>query len=106
METPPRILEPSLTHGAHPGHEPLGHEGPGHETEDAPVPWVVFTGVGLAAATALVFLIVYVIFQFMAHRPLTTAPPNPMAGTDQQQFPPAPRLQDHPADEIKALHQQ
>jgi|SRR5580700_3083504 hypothetical protein len=77
-----------------------------HETEDANVRAIVITGVALAIGAAIVFVIVHWIFQYLADHPLTTARPNPMAETDRQQFPPAPRLEEHPAIELKDLHSQ
>src|SRR5256885_8097182 len=78
----------------------------GHETEDASVLGIVYTVVGLALGSALVYLIVYGIFQYLASHPVTTAPSNPMAETDRQQFPRPPRIEEHPAIEIKELHTQ
>ena len=76
----------------------------GHETEDASVPGIVYAGVGLAVGSLIVALIVYGVFQHLANKPLTTAPPNPLAETDQQRIPPAPRIEEHPAIELKDLH--
>jgi hypothetical protein len=82
-------------------HTPIGHE-----TEDANVRAVVLTGAALAIGTAIVILIVYGIFRYLADHPITTAPTNPMAETDRQQFPPAPRIEEHPAIEVKDLRSQ
>ena len=82
------------------------HITPGHETKDASVRGIVYTGVGLAVGSLLVYLLVYGIFQYLAEHPLTVAPPNPMAETDTQHFPPAPRIEEHPAIELKDLHTQ
>jgi hypothetical protein len=76
----------------------------GHETEDASVPGIVYAGVGLAVGSLIVALIVYGVFQYLANQPLTTAPPNPLAETDQQRIPPPPRIEEHPAIELKDLH--
>src|SRR5690348_9408955 len=78
----------------------------GHETEDASVRGVVYTGIGLAASAAVVFAAVYGIFQYLANHPLTTAPSNPMAEIGQQQVPPGPRVEEHPAVEVKELRSQ
>ncbi len=59
---------------------------------------------GLAIGAAIALAIVYGIFQFLSTQPVTTAPPNPMAETSVQQFPPAPRVEEHPAVEIQELH--
>jgi len=78
-------------------------EAVGHETEDANVRDIVITLACVAAGAALVCLMVYGIFRYLADHPLTTAPPNPMAETDRQQMPPAPRIEEHPAIELKDL---
>lgn len=88
------------------GHEAPGHESAGHETSDASVHGIVYAALGLAIGTVLSGLIVYGIFQYLANHPVTTAPLNPMAETDRQQFPPAPRVEDHPTVEVKDLHLQ
>ena len=79
-------------------------EATGHETKDASILGVVLTGVGLAIGAAIALSIVYGIFHFLSTQPATTAPPNPMAETSVQQFPPAPRVEEHPAVEIQELH--
>jgi hypothetical protein len=76
----------------------------GHETADANIRWIVVTGAGLVIAAAIALSIVYGIFQFLSTQPATTAPPNPMAETGVQQFPPAPRIEEHPAADIQELH--
>jgi hypothetical protein len=87
-----------------PSPEVGGHETAGHETKDASVLGIVLTGVGLAIGAAIALSIVYGIFRFLSTQELTTAPPNPMAETNRQQFPPAPRIEEHPAVEIQELH--
>lgn len=88
-----------------PIHEPDAHDiAAGHETHDASIRAIVVTGAGVAIGTALVFLFVYFIFQYLAEHPVTTAPFNPMAETDRQQLPPLPRIEEHPAMELKDLH--
>jgi hypothetical protein len=79
-------------------------EATGHETKDASIRWIVLTGVGLVIGAAIAFSIVYGIFHFLSTQPITTAPPNPMGETSTQQFPPAPRVEEHPAAEIQELH--
>ena len=54
----------------------------------------------------MVALLVYGIFQYLADHPLSAPPSNPMAETATQQFPPAPRIEEHPAIEIQELHAQ
>lgn len=86
-----------------PGSETV-HETAGHETRDASVRGIVLTGAGLAVGAAVAFLIVYGIFHYLSTEELTTAPPNPMANAGVQQFPPAPRVEEHPAVELQELH--
>lgn len=83
-------------------HEPVS----GHETRDASVKAVVWTMGFLALGAAAVCMLVYGIFWYLADHPLTVAPPNPMAETEKQQFPPEPRIQVHPTIELKDLRAQ
>ena len=78
----------------------------GHETRDASVRMVVVVLAFLAVGAACVCFLVYGIFVYLADHPLTMAPPNPLAETATQQFPPSPRLQEHPQIELQALHQE
>ncbi len=82
-----------------------GHDSLGHETTDAKIPPIIHTAGGLAIGAALVIWLVYGIFQYLAGHPVTTAPPNPMSAADQQ-FPPVPRIEEHPATELQQLRQQ
>jgi hypothetical protein len=75
----------------------------GHETEDANVRAIVYTGVALAVGAAIIGVLVYGIFQYLAGLPITTAPSNPMADIDRQQIPPGPVVEEHPAIEVKDL---
>ncbi len=88
--------------------EHIEHADPpqGHETEDAHVLPVVVTLISLAAGAAMVGLLVFGIFRYLADHPLSEAPPNPMAETSAQHFPPAPRLEEHPAIDMQDLHSQ
>jgi hypothetical protein len=82
------------------------HTSAGHETQDASIRAIVITGAFLALGAALVCLLVYGIFKYLADQPVTTAPHNPLAETDRQQFPPEPRIEEHPAIEMNELHSQ
>lgn len=75
----------------------------GHEESDASIPGIALTAAGLAVTVALVYLLVSGIFWYLAEHPLSTPRPNPMAETNQQQFPPQPRLEVHPTIEIQEL---
>ena len=87
-----------------PKHTAPSPEAAGHETKDASILGIVLTGVGLAVGAAIALTIVYGIFQFLSTQQVTSAPPNPMAETNLQQFPPAPRIEEHPAVELQELH--
>jgi hypothetical protein len=78
----------------------------GHETRDANVRDIVITLACLAVGAGLVCLLVYGIFRYLADHPLATAPPNPMAETGRRQFPQAPRIEEHPAIELRDLRSQ
>ena len=78
----------------------------GHETSDASVRAIVVTLACLAVGAACVCVLVYGIFRYLADHPLNTAPPNPMAETGRQQIPPTPRIEEHPAIELRDLHSQ
>jgi hypothetical protein len=80
-----------------------GHEVTGHEESDASIGPIVLTGAGLAVVVAIVCGLVYGIFWYLADHPLISPRPNPMAETNQQQFPPAPRLEEHPAIDMREL---
>ncbi|HUA82445.1 MAG TPA: hypothetical protein VMB85_01205 [Bryobacteraceae bacterium] len=79
---------------------PVGHI-TGHETKDASVRLVVVVLAFLAAGAVCVGILVYGIFVYLADHPLSTAPPNPMAQTVQQQVPPEPRLQLHAPTDLQ-----
>src|ERR1700678_3263319 len=79
------------------------HKSIGHETQDANIRGILFTGVALVVMAGFVIILVYGIFRYLADHPASTAPYNPMAETERQQFPPEPRLEDHPTIELKDL---
>ncbi len=83
-----------------------GQDTGGHEETDASIGPIVWTGAGLALTLVIVGLIVYGIYWYLAEHPLSSPRPNPMAETNQQQFPPAPRLEEHPAIEVHELRTQ
>jgi hypothetical protein len=74
-----------------------------HETTDASVRPIVLTGVALAIVAAIVLSISIGLFRFFVERP-AQAPPNPMAA-ENPQFPPVPRIEDHPSSELEQLRQ-
>src|SRR5580704_7806074 len=85
------------------GHDTRGDQPSGHEESDASIPGIALTAAGLAVTVALVYLLVSGIFWYLADHPLSTPQPNPMAETNQQQFPPVPRLDVHPTVELQEL---
>ena len=82
------------------------HNSIGHETNDASVRLIVITGVTFSLAIAMVLWLVYGMFQYLAHHPTVITPSNPMAESERQQFPPAPRIEAHPAIEMEELRKQ
>lgn len=74
-----------------------------HETTDASVRPIVLTGVALAIIAGIVLAISVGLFRFLVKRPAETSA-NPMA-SELSQFPPAPRIEDHPASELEQLRQ-
>ena len=85
-------------------HLPQHHNGNGnvgYERTDAGARLIVFSVIGLSVGMVIVCLIVVGIFKGMQRvmpaEPQTTSLVNP------NRLPPEPRIQEHPADEIKAL---
>lgn len=79
------------------------HSGSRHETTDTRIAPVVWAGVVLAVAAALSAAVAYGVFDYLATRPVPQ--PNPMAA-EEQQIPPEPRLEEHPAIELRDLRSQ
>jgi hypothetical protein len=75
----------------------------GHETRDAEIRPIVYTGIGLALMAAAVGIFVYGIFKYLGGHAIATIQVNPMSVEDQQ-IPPAPRLEEHPAIGLQQLH--
>ncbi len=84
----------------------LGLPATGHESSDVSIRAIIITAGTLAVGAAIVCLLVYGIFRYLADHPLSSPRPNPLAETEQQQIPPMPRIEDHPAVELKDLHSQ
>jgi hypothetical protein len=82
----------------------LKHNSVGHEAEGTDIRAVSLTALTLAIGIAMVLIVVYGMFQYLAHRPVIIGPSNPLAEADRQQFPPFPRIEEHPANEVKELH--
>lgn len=77
----------------------------GHETRDAEIRPIVYTGIGLALSALAVGIFVYGIFKYLGGHAIATIQVNPMSVEDQQ-IPPTPRLEEHPAIELQQLHAQ
>jgi len=75
----------------------------GHETQDAEIRPIVYTGIGLAITAVAVGFLVYGIFKYLGGHAIATIQSNPMSAEDQQ-IPPAPRIEEHPAIELQQLH--
>lgn len=84
----------------------IKHGSFGHEEDTSDIRGIVLTGVSLAVGVAIVMGMVYGIFVALAHHPVVIHPVNPMAETNQQQFPPEPRITDHPLGEIEEVNAQ
>jgi hypothetical protein len=82
------------------------HNSIGHETYAGDVRAIGATGLALGIGIAIVLALVYGIFEYLAHHRIVIMPANPMAETDRQQFPPAPRIEEHPSIELQELHSQ
>jgi hypothetical protein len=82
------------------------HNSLSHETDAGDVRAIGLTGLSLAVGIAIVLMLVYGIFQYLAHHQIVITPANPMAETDRQQFPQGPRIDQHPTLELKELHLQ
>jgi len=82
----------------------LEHNSIGHEAENTDVRAVSLAGLALAVGIGVVLAIVYGTLQYFVHHPVVIVPASPLAETDQQQFPPLPRLDEHPTIELKELH--
>jgi hypothetical protein len=81
----------------------LNHNSIGHETDTGDVRAIGITGLSLAIGIAIILLLVMGIFQYLTHHRAIVVPANPLA---EQQFPPSPRIEEHPAREIEELHRQ
>jgi hypothetical protein len=79
---------------------------PGHETKEANVRTIVYIGIGFAVIIAIGFFAVYGMFGFLSSHPFDAPQSNPMAKTGVRQFPPLPRIEEHPALELIELHKQ
>ena len=84
----------------------LKHSSLGHETDAGDVRAIGIIGLALGFGIVIILILVYGIFQYLAHHPIVITPANPLAETSRQQFPPAPRIEEHPAIELKELHSQ
>ena len=73
----------------------------GHETRDASIRLIAVTAFVLALTAALMCLVVFGTFRYLATHDVTRTT-NPMAAADRQ-TPPAPRIQEHPAIELDQL---
>jgi len=79
------------------------HNSIGHEADSTDVRAVGFTGLVLSVGVAIVLLAMYGTFQYLLHHRVVIVRMSPLAETDQQEFPPAPRIEEHPAEELMEL---
>ncbi len=84
------------------GPEDKANGGPGYEVEDASVKEVAFTGISLAIGTVIVCFAVAGLLKVMtASDSVRQAPVNQVPSLES--FPPGPRLQEKPWEELQAL---
>ncbi len=76
------------------------HNGSGHEKREVNIRIIIETLVGLTISVAIACIIVWVIFYTFK----TKNPDRISADSGLTQIPPGPRLQVHPANELKDLH--
>jgi hypothetical protein len=82
------------------------HPSIGHETHDADVRAIVIAAVAFAVGVACALWLVLGMFRFLNHHRAVVTPSNPLAETGRQQFPPQPRIEEHPAIELEQLRKQ
>jgi len=82
------------------------HTSIGHETRDADVRAIVIAAMAFAVGIAFTLWLVLEMFRFLNHHRAVVTPSNPLAETGQQQFPPQPRIEEHPAIEVEQLRKQ
>ena len=81
-------------------HNEHNGNGSGHETKEVSVPFVLASLSALIIGAFLCSLLVVGIFQFFKN----TYHPDEAAKASQQVIPPAPRLDAHPAEELRTIH--
>jgi hypothetical protein len=79
------------------------HNWIGHEPDSTDIRAVSLTGLALALGVATILLMIYGGFQYLVHHRVIVTPSNPLAETDPQQFPPRPRIDEHPSIELMEL---
>ena len=80
--------------------EPGSPHGSGHEHREADVRLIIETIAGLVISVVVVCIIVYGIFVLLEK---TSPVPHPSPVALQPQLPPGPHVEEHPAEELKAL---
>lgn len=81
-------------------HNPIGHE-----ADNVDVRGVGLLALAIAIGVAVIFLGVYGAFRYLAADATRIPSTNPLAETEQQKFPPPPRIEEHPARELQELNQ-
>jgi hypothetical protein len=76
------------------------HNGTGHEHREADVRLIIETLIGLVICVIVVCVIVWGIFVLFQK---TSPEPHPSPVALQQQLPPGPHVEEHPAEELKSL---
>jgi hypothetical protein len=88
---------------------PAGHHDPDvhHETTDVSARGVVAFAIGLLIAAGLIHLLVWLLFLYFSDREMARGPlAYPLAVSQQERVPPAPRLQTNPRADLRTLRAQ
>ena len=82
------------------GHHPRAS----HEEQDIDLGAVLWSGVGLLAVSAVVYVVVWLMFGLLAGREARRANPKyPLAAAESTRLPPEPRLQTVPREDLQNL---
>jgi hypothetical protein len=75
----------------------------GHETSDVDVKAILTVGAGLAALTAVVAAVIWLVVLYLSASEARPVPEYPLAATHEQRLPPEPRLQTNPREDLADL---
>jgi hypothetical protein len=81
----------------------IGRQSRGHEVKDVNIRAIVATGAGIAVLGAIVLILTVGVYRYYSE-PRPEAPANPMSAPGPQ-FPPKPRIEEHPSAELEQLRE-